>query len=103
MDHPLKTYLASLPGARARASFASRCETSLQYLRHIGAGRKMPRVETCVTLEKESAGAVSCESLRPDVDWGYLASRQVSDRQALKPNPESATHKGPAENRRRAG
>lgn len=77
MDHPLKTYLASMPDATARSAFASRCETSLQYLRHIAGGRKRPSVEACVTLEKASAGALRCEALRPDVDWDYLAHRRA--------------------------
>lgn len=102
MDHSLKAFLASMNDARERASFASRCETSLQYLRHIAAGRKRPSVEVCMTLEKESAGAVSCEALRPDVDWAYLASRRVADRQGLKPHPATAAHGGAAANRRRA-
>lgn len=28
--------------------------------------------EHCPTIEKVTDGCVRCESLRPDVDWGYL-------------------------------
>lgn len=81
---PLTNFLASLPGAPDREAFASRCETSLQYLRHIAAGRKRPSVEMCLTLERQSAGVLRCEALRPDVDWDYLANRRVADRQGLE-------------------
>lgn len=56
---------------------------SLQYLRHVAAGRKRPAVEFCVAVEVASGNRIRCESLRPDVDWAYLASRRVADRQAL--------------------
>lgn len=70
----LKSYLASLTAADRRA-FAQRAGTSLQYLRHLAAGRKAPTVETCAKVERASAGAVACEELRPDVDWAYLSNR----------------------------
>jgi len=38
-------------------------------------GRKVP-AEHCPAIERLTAGAVRCEDLRPDVDWGYL--RQVT-------------------------
>ncbi|KAF1049705.1 transcriptional regulator [Xylophilus sp.] len=28
--------------------------------------------ERCPTIEKATGGAVTCEELRPDVDWAYL-------------------------------
>ncbi len=36
--------------------FASRCETSA----------------LAINIERESSAAVSCEEMRPDVDWAYL-------------------------------
>ncbi|HQR20073.1 MAG TPA: YdaS family helix-turn-helix protein [Burkholderiaceae bacterium] len=58
-----------------RDVFVARSGTSLQYLRHIAAGRKLPQVETCVAIERASCGRVRCEELRPDVDWTYLSQR----------------------------
>jgi len=78
MPHPLHTYIAAMPDARARAALASRCGTSLQYLRHISAGRKRPSVELCAAIELATGGDVRCEELRPDVDWVYLAGRRAS-------------------------
>lgn len=28
--------------------------------------------ERCPSIERETGGAVTCEELRPDVEWGYL-------------------------------
>jgi DNA-binding transcriptional regulator YdaS (Cro superfamily) len=41
------------------------------------AGRKRPSVELCIVIERASKGVVRCESLRPDVDWAYLARRRI--------------------------
>ena len=78
----LRTYLNSLPVADQR-SFAERCDTSLGYLRKaISVGQKLSE-GLCINIERESAGAVPCESLRPDVDWAYL-------RGTAPPRPEAA-------------
>jgi DNA-binding transcriptional regulator YdaS (Cro superfamily) len=42
-------------------------------------------VEFCIPIERATNGAVRCEELRPDVDWGYL---RATDCQVA---PESAT------------
>ena len=34
-------------------------------------GRQVP-AERCPAIEKATGGAVTCEELRPDVDWAYL-------------------------------
>lgn len=35
-------------------------------------GKRVFPAELCIVLERESHGAVTCEDLRPDVDWAYL-------------------------------
>lgn len=35
-------------------------------------GERQVPAERCPTIEKLTAGRVTCEQLRPDVDWGYL-------------------------------
>ena len=37
------------------------------------AKRQFP-AERCPEIEKATLGAVTCEELRPDVDWAYLRS-----------------------------
>jgi len=67
----LRAYLNSMPPAK-QASFAGRCDTTVNYLRKaISAGQKFGE-SLCINLERESSGAVRCEDLRPDVDWAYL-------------------------------
>lgn len=61
--------------SKPRDRFVARSKTSLQYLRHIASGVKVPSVSMCIAIEKASGGAVRCESLRKDVDWAYLKRR----------------------------
>lgn len=37
-------------------------------------GRKIP-AEYCPTIERLTEGRVTCEELRPDVDWAYLRTQ----------------------------
>lgn len=67
----LLSYLNSLP-APERSDFATRCGTSVGYLRKaISSGQRIGE-RIVINIERESAGAVRCEDLRPDVDWAYL-------------------------------
>lgn len=67
----LLTYLNSLPKAD-RHGYVTRCTTSEGYLRKaISKGQRLGE-SLCINLERESARAVRCEELRPDVDWAYL-------------------------------
>lgn len=36
--------------------------------------RRQVPAERCPEIEKATAGAVTCEELRPDIDWAYLRS-----------------------------
>jgi len=40
-------------------------------------GRQVP-AEHCPGIEKLTHGAVPCERLRPDIDWGYLRRSQLA-------------------------
>ncbi len=35
-------------------------------------GRRPVPAERCPAIEKATSGEVTCEELRPDVDWAYL-------------------------------
>lgn len=35
-------------------------------------GKRRVPAEHCPSIDRETGGAVSCEELRPDVDWAYL-------------------------------
>lgn len=70
----LREYLNSLDTSE-QEDFASRCETSLSYLRKaISVDQKLGE-RLVIAIERESGGAVRCEKLRPDVDWKYLSER----------------------------
>ncbi|ABI59728.1 hypothetical protein Neut_1483 [Nitrosomonas eutropha C91] len=55
-----------------RNDFAVCCETSFAHLRNIAYGYRRAGELLCINIERESGGLVKCETLRPDVDWGYL-------------------------------
>lgn len=71
----LKPYWLSI-SVPDRAAFALRCGTSFAHLRNIAYGQKLCGEKLAIAIERESAGAVRCESLRPDVDWAYLRGTQ---------------------------
>lgn len=39
--------------------------------------RQIP-AERCPEIEKSTGGVVTCEELRPDVDWKYLRGTEIS-------------------------
>lgn len=82
--HIITQYLNSL-SKDDRAAFVLRCETSEGYLRKAASIKQKLGVSLCVALEKESDGALRCETLRDDVDWAYL-------RKPTKPNPQEVNH-----------
>ena len=55
-----------------RNNFAKRCGTSFAHLRNIAYRYKRAGELLCINIERESGGLVKCETLRSDVDWGYL-------------------------------
>lgn len=66
-----KDFFISL-SAIDRGAFASRCRTSKAHLTNIAYGLKTCGERLAIDIERESGGAVRCETLRPDVDWAYL-------------------------------
>lgn len=73
----LKEYLNSLTVKEAE-SLAARCNTSFAYLKQIAYGHRRCREALAIRLEKESGKKITCEQLRPDVDWAYLRSSQTA-------------------------
>jgi DNA-binding transcriptional regulator YdaS (Cro superfamily) len=67
----LINFLNSLP-AEERDMFAASCGTSFDYLRQIGYGNRPCREALAINIERESKRAVTCEELRPDVDWAFI-------------------------------
>lgn len=67
----LREFINSLTQAK-RDNFASRCKTTVGYLRKACSIHQQLGADLCILIDRESGGLVSCESLRPDVDWAYL-------------------------------
>lgn len=67
----LKTYLNTLP-VKEQIDLALRCGTTLSYLRKAISIKQRLGESLVIKIERETNGAVRCESLRDDVDWGYL-------------------------------
>ncbi|MCU1787490.1 helix-turn-helix domain-containing protein [Pectobacterium polaris] len=44
-------------------------------------GKKKPSIDSVKTIEKVTAGTVTCEELRPDVDWAYRSSTERNQNQ----------------------
>lgn len=72
-----KDFYISIPVDK-RAQFADACETTVGQLRNIAYGRPCGE-KLAISIERESAGAVRCEDLRPDVDWAYLRGTVAVD------------------------
>lgn len=79
----LLAYLKSL-SIEKREAFAVRSGTTLGYLRKAASVGQKFSEGLCLRISVESAGAVTPEDLRPDVDWEYL-------RAALAPATHSAS------------
>lgn len=59
-------------------AFARRCRTSVGQLRQVSYGHRRAGAALAVSIERESSGTVTCEVLRPDIDWAYLRSSKAA-------------------------
>jgi DNA-binding transcriptional regulator YdaS (Cro superfamily) len=66
-----KTYWTSLDGA-AKRSLAHSLNTSLAFLSQIAHGHRRCREALAIAIERESAGVVTVEEMRPDVPWDVI-------------------------------
>lgn len=67
----LKSYLDTLKRPE-REAFAIRCGTTLGHLTNVANGFRTCREALAIEIDRESNGAVRCETLCPHVDWRYL-------------------------------
>lgn len=75
----LRAYLNNLSPAEQEA-FAANCGTSIGYLRKACSIRQRLGADLCIAIERESSGTVTCEELRPDVDWAYLRATRCKQK-----------------------
>jgi DNA-binding transcriptional regulator YdaS (Cro superfamily) len=77
----LKTYLKDL-SLEEREAFAKACETTVGQLNQVAGGFRRAGESLAINVERESRGKVTCEQLRPDVDWAYLRNTKPKKRKA---------------------
>lgn len=67
----LHSYIKGLDKA-ALESLAGRCLTTPGQLKQVAYGNRRANGGLAVCLDRETNGEVTCEELRPDIDWAYL-------------------------------
>ena len=60
------------------------------YLYQMATGIRSVSAARAIEIEKATEGAVSCEDLRPDVDWGYLRGTARKHSRKQQPTPQEA-------------
>jgi len=79
-----RLYWATLRG-EARHDFAKRCETTVNHLNNVAYSGRRVGEGFAIRLERETDGAVTCEEMRPDVDWSYLRGTAPRAAGAFRP------------------
>jgi DNA-binding transcriptional regulator YdaS (Cro superfamily) len=70
----LLDYIKGLDTAQLEG-FAASCETSAGQLKQIAYGNRRANAGLAIAIDRQTSGRVTCEMLRPDIDWQYLRSR----------------------------
>lgn len=65
-----------------RDAFATRCGTTVGYLRKAASVGQRIGEDIAICIERESGGAVKVEQLRPDVDWAYIRGTNCEQKTA---------------------
>lgn len=60
-----------------QAGLARRLGVSTPTVNQWVSGKRQVPAKRCPVIEKATEGAVTCEQLRPDVDWAYLRNSPV--------------------------
>ena len=63
-------------------ALAERSCTSVGNLKQIAYGYRLAGPGLAINLDRESGRAVTCEELRPDIDWAYLRNSSTSSEQS---------------------
>jgi len=76
----LHAYIKALDRA-ALDDLAMRCQTTAGQLKQIAYGNRRANAGLAINLERETEGQVTCEELRPDIDWAYLRQSNTGTKQ----------------------
>lgn len=81
----LLAFLNALP-MMEREPFAARCETTVGYLRKAISIEQRLGETLCMMIERNTAGVIRREDLRPDIDWSRAPElREGSEGQPIPP------------------
>jgi DNA-binding transcriptional regulator YdaS (Cro superfamily) len=58
--------------SQAIVALAAHCKTSVGQLKQIAYGHRRAGAALSIAIDRSTAGQVTCEVLRPDIDWHYL-------------------------------
>lgn len=67
----LLEFIKNLEGA-ALQQFAENCSTSVGQLKQVAYGHRRANAQLAIAIDRNTAGEVACEEVRPDIDWQYL-------------------------------
>ncbi|MDN6857254.1 YdaS family helix-turn-helix protein [Pseudomonas sp. CAN2814] len=67
----LLEFLKALGGDELQA-FAESCSTSVGQLKQVAYGHRRANAQLAIAIDRHTSGQVSCEAVRPDIDWQYL-------------------------------
>ena len=71
----LRAFLKTLTISEKK-EFATKCGTTINYLRKRMSDRTSNLgIKICIEIEIHSEGKVTCEDLRPDVNWSVIRGR----------------------------
>lgn len=73
----LETYLEKRGAGAAIARHLGVKQVMVSQWRY---GIKQVPAERCPAIERATGGAVTCEELRPDVDWAYLRGTRCEEK-----------------------
>jgi len=73
----LHAYIKDLD-KEALESLAARCQTSVGQIKQVAYGNRRASAGLAVCIDRETMAAVTCEALRPDIDWQYLRGQPGS-------------------------
>jgi DNA-binding transcriptional regulator YdaS (Cro superfamily) len=76
----LKDYIKNQRGNAT--NLAEELDISISYLSQLASGSSPISTERCIEIEQATRGEVTCEELRPDVDWAYLSRRSPKSTEA---------------------
>lgn len=64
-------------GRKERSQFEQSGGVSISYIRKASSTGQRLGAEYCIAIEKATNREVTCEEIRPDIDWEYIRKGEV--------------------------